>query len=134
MILSNFRIEERPMSTLFKLEDNCINMADKYITMVKGDTLSFGVELQDQYEHPVDIDDAVFVARKNYSDVTAVFNVTLGNGITKVADGIYAVRVAPSATATAEAGRYYYQFKVEKNGDVYTIMRGIIELEPDVED
>ena len=39
MIVSNFRIEEQPMSTLFKLEDRCINMQDKYITMVKGDTL-----------------------------------------------------------------------------------------------
>ena len=134
MILSNFRVEERSMSTLFKLEDNCINMADKYITMVKGDTLSFGVELQDQNGQPVNIDDAVFVARKNYNDVSAIFNVSLGDGITKVADGIYSVRVAPSATADAEAGRYFYQFKVEKNNDVYTIMRGIIELEPDVED
>ena len=134
MILSNFRIEERPMSTLFKLEDNCINMADKYITMVKGDTLAFGVEVQDQNDQPINVDGAGFIAKKNYNDVTALFDVTLGSGITKVADGVYSVRVAPSATADAEAGRYFYQFKVEKNNDVYTIMRGIIELEPDVED
>lgn len=134
MIRSNFRVEERPMSSLFKIEDRCINMQDRYITMVKGDTLSFGVELADEYGHAVDITDAVFIAKKNYTDATAVFEKTLGSGITKVADGVYTVRVAPSDTASAEAGRYYYQFKVIKSSDVYTIMRGIIELEPEVEE
>ena len=116
----------------FILEDRCINMADRYITMVKGDTLAFGVEIQDQYGAWVDIDDAVFIARKTYNGLTAVFSKSLGNGITKEADGRYSVRVAPEDTASAEAGRYFYQFAVEKNNDKYTIMRGIIELEPEV--
>lgn len=122
------------MSSLFKIEDRCINMADKYITMVKGDTLSFGIELADETGAPVDITDAVFVARKTYNATASVFEKTLGNGITKVDDGIYSVRVAPEDTADNDAGRYYYQFKVMKNSDVYTIMRGIIELEPEVEE
>lgn len=122
------------MSSLFKIEDRCINMADKYITMVKGDTLSFGIELADETGAPVDITDAVFVARKTYNATASVFEKTLGNGITKVDDGVYSVRVAPEDTADNDAGRYYYQFKVMKNSDVYTIMRGIIELEPEVEE
>lgn len=133
-MISNFKIEEQPMSSLFKIEDRCINMADKYITMVKGDTLSFGVVLEDDTGSPVNITGAVFVARKSYSATTSVFEKTLGNGITKVEDGIYSVRVAPEDTADNDAGRYYYQFKVMKNSDVYTIMRGIIELEPEVEE
>lgn len=133
MIVSNFRIEERAMSSLFKLEDRCINMADKYITMVKGDTLAFGVEIKDESGSPVNITDAVFVAKKTYNALTSVFEVSLGDGITKIADGVYSVRVAPEDTADNEAGRYFYQFKVAKNDDVYTIMRGIIELEPEVE-
>lgn len=132
MIRTNFKIEERPMSSLFKIEDRCINMADRYITMVKGDTLAFGVELIDQFEQPIDIDDAVFVAKKNYTDAEAVFEKTLGDGIEKISDGVYTVRVAPEDTADNEAGRYYYGFRVMLNGDVFTIMRGIIELEPEV--
>lgn len=120
------------MSSLFKIEDRCINMADRYITMVKGDTLAFGVELIDQFEQPIDIDDAVFVAKKNYTDAEAVFEKTLGDGIEKISDGVYTVRVAPEDTADNEAGRYYYGFRVMLNGDVFTIMRGIIELEPEV--
>lgn len=133
-MISNFKVEEQPMSSLFKIEDRCINMADKYITMVKGDTLSFGIELADETGAPVDITDAVFVARKTYNATASVFEKTLGNGITKVDDGIYSVRVAPEDTADNDAGRYYYQFKVMKNSNVYTIMRGIIELEPEVEE
>lgn len=133
-MISNFKVEEQPMSSLFKIEDRCINMADKYITMVKGDTLSFGIELADETGAPVDITDAVFVARKTYNATASVFEKTLGNGITKVDDGIYSVRVAPEDTADNDAGRYYYQFKIIKNSDVYTIMRGIIELEPEVEE
>ena len=133
MIVSNFRIEEQPMSTLFKLEDRCINMQDKYITMVKGDTLAFGVEIEDENGSPVNITDAVFIAKKTYNALTSVFEVSLGDGITKIADGVYSVRVAPEDTADNEPGRYFYQFKVMKNTDVYTIMRGIIELEPEVE-
>lgn len=133
-MISNFKVEEQPMSSLFKIEDRCINMADKYITMVKGDTLSFGIELADETGAPVDITDAVFVARKTYNATASVFEKTLGNGITKVDDGVYSVRVAPEDTADNDAGRYYYQFKVMKNSDVYTIMRGIIELEPEVEE
>jgi hypothetical protein len=134
MILSNFRVEERPMSTLFKLEDRCINMQDKYITMVKGDTLSFGVEIEDESGSPVDITDAEFIAKKNYDDAMSIFDKTLGSGITRVSAGLYTVRVAPADTADAEAGRYFYQFKVIKGSDVFTIMRGIIELEPEIEE
>ena len=133
MIRSNFRIEERPMSqNLFKIEDQVINMADTYITMVRGDTLSFGFELQDQYGNPIDIDGAVFVAKKNYNDVSAVFEKTLGSGIEKLADGVYTVRVAPEDTADNEAGRYYYGFRVIIDDDVFTLMRGVLELEPEV--
>ena len=135
MINTNYRMEDREVASVnknFVLEDRCITMADRYITMVLGDTLSFGVEIRDQNGVLMDIDDAVFVAKKQYNSATAVFEKTLGDGITKDSTGRYVVRVAPEDTADAEAGWYYYGFRVEKNGDIYTIMRGIIELEPEV--
>ena len=132
-MISNFNLKERAMS-VYKAEDRTIMMQDKNITMVKGDTLCFGLELTDEAGEPFDITDALFVARKTYNATASAFEKTLGNGITKVDDGIYSVRVAPEDTADNDAGRYYYQFKVMKNSDVYTIMRGIIELEPEVEE
>lgn len=135
MISTNFRMEERKMPSIdknFIIEDRCINMADRYITMVKGDTLAFGVEITDQLGAWLDIDDATFICKKNYTDALAVFEKTLGDGIEKVSDGHYSVRVAPEDTDDAEAGLYYYGFRVTKNNDVYTIMRGILELAPEV--
>lgn len=135
MISTNFRMEEKKMPSIdknFIIEDRCINMADRYITMIKGDTLAFGVEITDQLGAWLDIDAATFVCKKNYTDYAAVFEKTLGNGITKVSDGHYSVRVAPSDTASAEAGLYYYGFRVQKGNDIYTIMRGILELDPEV--
>ena len=135
MINTNFNMEETDVASInknFVIEDRCLNMADRYITMVKGDTLSFGVEIYDQSGALMDVDDAVFVAKKNYTSETAVFEKTLGNGITRDSLGTYVARVAPDDTEDAEAGWYYYGFRVEKNNDIYTIMRGIIELEPEV--
>ena len=116
----------------FIIEDRCINMADRYITMVKGDTLAFGVEITDQQGNWLDIDGASLICKKNYTDANALFEKSLNNGIEKTSDGHYSVRVAPEDTADAEAGLYYYGFRVTKNSDVYTIMRGILELDPEV--
>lgn len=119
-------------NSLFKIEDQVINMADTYITMVKGDTLSFGISIIDNNGEPLDVDGATFVAKKNYNDVSAVFEKTLSDGITRLDAGVYSVRVAPADTADNEAGRYYYGFRVMIGNDVYTLMRGVLELEPEV--
>ena len=135
MISTNFRMEEKRMPSIdknFIIEDRCINMADRYITMIKGDTLSFGVEITDQLGAWLNIDGATFICKKNYTDVTAVFEKELNSGITKDSDGHYTVRVAPSDTSSAEPGLYYYAFRVTKGSDVYTIMRGIFEIDPEV--
>lgn len=134
-MISNFNLEERAMS-VYKAEDRTIMMQDKNITMVKGDTLCFGLELTDEAGDPFDITDALFVARKDYNSPTALFEKTLGfgQGIEKVDDGLYSVKVSPEDTADDEIGRYVYQLKVMYNNDTYTVMRGILELEAEVEE
>lgn len=114
------------MRTNFVMEDF------KHITMVRGDTLSFGIVIEDDNGNPLDIDSAFFTAKKNYTDDTILFQKKMGVGITKVADGTYSVRVRPDETANAEAGNYFYDFQVGVNGDVFTIMRGVLELLMDV--
>ena len=107
-------------------------IADQYITMIKGDTLSFGVEIADQDGNPLDIDTAYFTCKKNYADEYSAFQKALNSGITKVEAGKYRVRIAPNDTKNLEAGKYFYDFQIGKNGDVFTIMKGVIELEYDV--
>lgn len=108
------------------------NMEDQYITMVKGDTLAFALEIEDQDGNPLDVETAYFTCKKNYNDDSNTFQKSLGNGITRASAGKYLVRVAPADTRTKEAGKYFYDFQVSKNNDTFTFMRGVLELEQDV--
>ena len=101
---------------------------DRYIRMPKGDTLSFGLEFEGLDQ---DLDTAYFTCRRNFTEA-AVFQKSLGNGITKQEAGKYVVRVAPEDTKDLEAGKYYYDHEIGANGDVFTILKGVLELERDV--
>ena len=118
----------------YMIEDRFISNQDKYITMVKGDTVSFGVIVEDQEGTPIDVDTIVFVCKKNYNDVNSVFEKTLGDGIERKEEGTYVVRVAPADTASAEPGLYYYNLRVGLDGDKYTVMKGVLEIDPVVTD
>lgn len=101
------------------------------ILMVRGDTLAFNVEILDEDGQPVLVDTAEMVCKKKPSDDEAVFRKTLGSGISQT-DELLTVRVAPSDTSEADAGRYFYDFRVGIDSDVYTLMIGILTIEQDV--
>ena len=107
-------------------------MENQNITMTKGDTLSFGVECKNQDGAPIVFDTAYFTCKKNPSNTGNLFRKSLGNGITYNNDGAYVVRVAPEDTAQAEIGRYYYDLEVGVGNDVFTILKGILEIEQDL--
>lgn len=44
----------------------------------------------------------------------------------------YRVRVEPSDTKKLEVGRYYYDLEIRTNGDVYTLLRGILKIEKEI--
>lgn len=101
---------------------------DRYIAMTRGDTLSFGIEIEgiDQ-----DLGTAFFTCKKNHTE-NPVFQKSLGNGITKQEAGKYAVRVAPGDTANLEPGKYYYDLEIGIGDDVYTVLNGVLEIVRDV--
>lgn len=110
------------------------NMQDQYITMVRGDTVSFGMEIEDQDGLPFNIDTAFFTCKKNCDDTESVFQKSMNHGITKAGDGQYIVRIAPEDTHNIEVGKYFYDVQVGAINDVYTIMRGVLEIEQNVTD
>lgn len=109
-------------------------MENQNITMIRGDTLSFAVELFNENDEPFmqDLDTAFFSCKQNKSDNEFVFIKGLGKGITKAEDGKYVVRVAPEDTRTVEAGNYFYDLQLGMNDDIFTVLHGILELEQDV--
>lgn len=109
-------------------------MEDKYIRMTRGDTLSFGVQVYDEEGEPFsqDLERAYFTCKSNRSDSRFLFKKSLSDGVSKVGPGAYTVRVAPSDTAGAKPGKYFYDFEIGCNGDVFTVMRGVLEIMQDV--
>lgn len=103
------------------------------IEYTKGDTLSFGVEI---YNLGKNLDSAFFTCKRNYDDEIVLFQKTLGNGITldSVENGnyFYKVRIAPIDTELLELGKYYYDFQIHVNNDVFTILKGVLTLDFDV--
>lgn len=109
-------------------------MEDKYIRMSRGDTLSFGIQVFDEEGAPFgqDLERASFTCKSNRSDARFLFQKSLSDGISKMGPGSYTVRVAPGDTANAKPGKYFYDLEIGCNGDVFTVMRGVLELMQDV--
>ena len=98
------------------------------LTMVRGDTLAFGFELDG-----VTTANAVyFSVKKTLFDTEYILQKTIGNGIVKIEDGKYSVRVAPSDTHDLEVGTYYYDLQIDVNGDVFTVLYGTLEIIADI--
>lgn len=101
------------------------------IEMVQGDTLAFGIEFEDLEQ---DLDSAYLTCKDSFTAVSDVFRISLGSGIEKVADQEYRVRVAPEDTQNVTAGNYYYDLRIGVNGDVFTILKGVLRILPAVTD
>lgn len=98
------------------------------IKMVKGDTESFGFEI----EGVENLDAAYFSCKRNSQDENYLFQKSLNSGITQRAANQYVVRIDPVDTAFLEPGQYWYDLEISKNDDVFTIFRGVLELLPEI--
>lgn len=98
------------------------------IKMVKGDTQSFGFEL----EGVENLDAAFFSCKRNSQDENYLFQKSLNSGITQRVENQYVVRIDPDDTALLDPGQYWYDLEISKNGDIFTIFRGVLELLPEI--
>lgn len=98
------------------------------IKMVKGDTESFGFEI----EGIENLDAAYFSCKRNSQDENYLFQKSLNSGITQRVENQYVVRIEPDDTALLEPGQYWYDLEISKNDDVFTIFRGVLELLPEI--
>lgn len=107
----------------------------KNFEMIKGDTLAFGVEIAFDDTPPTDLNSANFSVKRNPDD-GYIFSKFLNAGIQKYKQVdnklYYRVRVDPNDTAKLEAGFYYYDLEIRVNGDVFTILNGLLIVENDI--
>lgn len=107
----------------------------KKISIVRGDTLAFNFEVEvksgDDYVPATALTSAYFTVKQNAGG-SAVLQKSYGSGISKVKDGLFAVRVAPSDTYNLNVGTYVYDLEITVGTDTYTILEGEFELRQDV--
>lgn len=106
------------------------------LSMIKGDTFSFTIEIYDLQEN---LSEAYFSCKKNKSDETYIFQKSIGDGIEleqTTEDYIsYRVTVAPTDTNTIESGKYYYDLQLTTaDGDVFTPLNAVLTIIEDVTD
>lgn len=106
----------------------------KNFELVKGDTLAFAVEIGFD-EKPADAEEMLFTVKRNADDDN-LFQERLNHGIEKVA-GVgnklyYRVRVSPWDTEKLEAGAYHYDLEIRINGDIFTILNGLLIVENEI--
>ena len=119
---------------------NAFQNIDENITIVRGDTLAFGIDLKQALDDDPtitepfdqDLDACFFSVRKDYNNTENVFQKSIGNGIEKVEAGKYRVRIAPYDTESLEPGIYYYDCEIGLNGDYFTLLKGSFNIEPDI--
>lgn len=100
--------------------------------MVRGDTLSFAIEYSLDDETQQNLETCYFSCKKNADDTEYVFQKSLSNGISKVSNGQYRIRVAPEDTDELEVGNYFYDLEIGLNEDKFTLLRGILKIEEDI--
>ncbi len=98
------------------------------ISMVRGDTLPFSVEITD---FTGTVTGVAMSCRTAPNAPSVVFKKDLNDGVTASGD-VYSVRVAPADTASLEPGVYYYDIEVTIGSDVYTPIKGKLYLDWDV--
>ena len=106
---------------------------DQNLSMTRGDTGSFNLQFVN-YDGDLenDMQSMIFTVKENVDSGTAVFQKTLGSGISKVNDGLDVVRIAPADTEDLALGYYYYDLEIRINGDAFTVLKGVIEITYDV--
>ena len=120
------------------MADTFNNSIQRDISMVRGDTLSFGFQIQGLAgERP---DAIYFSCKEHLEDETFIFSISLEDGISERSydqgtDTLtFGVRVAPELTADVAFGKYFYDLKIEINDDVLTLMKGKLSIEWEVKD
>lgn len=102
----------------------------KNLTMTRGDTMAFGLYIKG-LGHAAD---SVRFSCSKSNGSNVIFSKDLTDSIVETRDNdpIYRIRIAPEDTNNIEPGDYLYDFEVQINSDVFTIMKGTLTIEPDI--
>ena len=99
---------------------------EKHITHHRGMSFIFYIDDDDNNEYSA----VTFTGYTNPNKTTSVFALSVGSGITKISDGHYRVRLAPSDTSSLTPGAYPYELVMTRGTDTHMPMYGTFILLP----
>ena len=105
---------------------------EQNLSITRGDTASFNLQFVDfDGDLANDLESMLFTVKESING-SALFQKSLGSGISAIFDGIYVVRIAPEDTEDLNLGYYYYDLEIRLNSDAFTLLKGVIEITYDV--
>lgn len=90
------------------------------LDVTRGDTFELTLETPEALG---DLSSVYFTCRNRLSD-QIIFQKSLGDGVVKVTDGVYLIRVAPEDTANLREQTYFYDLEIGYEDDFFTPIRG----------
>lgn len=105
---------------------------EKDIKMTRGDSFGFNFKVADGEGTTVTLDACHFSVKKNPDDENYIFQKNLDRGIRRLDDGEYYVKIEPEDTANLEQFGYYYDLQCKIGNDVFTFLKGKLDIKWDV--
>lgn len=106
------------------------------ISMIKGDTMSFGFQLQGLDNTPPD--DITFTCKETPESSEPLFELYIDNGIefreydSETDTATYSLRLPPEATQELAVGRYFYDLQLTAGDDVLTLLIGRFAIDYEI--
>lgn len=105
---------------------------EKNIDLTRGDSWGFNFEITASDDSQVTLDACYFSCKEHPDDDEYIFQKSLDNGITALSGGGYYVKIEPADTENLEQNKYYYDLEATIGGDVYTFLKGKLNIKWDV--
>ena len=125
-----------PYNNDFQSGGYFFNPIRRDIAMIKGDTMSFGFQVQGlEGQTPSAI---TFTCKETPESETELFSVDLTEHISESPHDserdirTYIVRIPPILTEDLELGRFFYDLQININNDIINLMRGRLSLEYEI--
>ena len=95
----------------------------------RGDAFSFTVTFKNLTE---DLTTFTLGVKLEYQDETMLVTKSIGNGITKIADGKYEIDFTPAETGALEPNFYVYDLRMTLGNIVFTPLYGYLNIQETV--
>lgn len=107
-----------------------MNDGNTNISMTRGDTLAFTIEIDGL--GTLELDSIYFSCKKDLDSEKYVFQKSLGDGITRISNNKYSIKLATEDTENLRLGGYFYDLQITLGDSVLTVLKGKLEITFDV--